>query len=538
MLFVVEDKYIEVPKKFIEDSEFLSGVLECDEGAKEIAVPNVSYKTMEDTIGLHDIYLISPEKYLNNLEHDRFIELLKCIDYLLINCLLEVVVDYISKKENKNYVLIDLVLKHLDKPWDMALLSQNPNITLDVMDKFTILKWNEDNIIHNQNISVECLLERNNNTNNYMQIINLLERCGMHLLLRSDVFPELIEKYLNKELYRGWYYLSKNRDLPPEFIEKNIDRKWDWNELSKNQNITLEFIEKHINKNWDWRKLSENKNITPEFVLKHNNKNWRWEGISYNIDITYLIDKCNKLHWSDVSNNKYITIDTVLKYIDKPWNWSKLSQNRNFTMDIIEKNIDMPWDWSQIPANPNATVQFIEKYIDKFYDLDSVEYGCNLSLELVDKYPKIDWNWDNIHENNNLTIEFLDKHYSMFPDYWHYISTEFPVTIDIIEKYPSMPWIWKRIACNLYISAEFIEKYIDKWDGDSWEYLSNNPRLTTGIVNRHADKPWNWGILSGNEFIYENKMKKIVEFEEYPKIIAKKVIDKIFENWCHQYQLH
>jgi len=123
------------------------------------------------------------EKYLDNLEHDRFINVLKCIDYLLISCLLDIVVDYTSKKENNNFVLIDLVIKHLYKPWDMALLSQNPNITLDIIDKFTILRWNEDRIVYNQNISAEYLLKKydNGESQNFTRIIKLLERGGISL---------------------------------------------------------------------------------------------------------------------------------------------------------------------------------------------------------------------------------------------------------------------------------------------------------------------------------------------------------------------
>jgi len=46
MLLVIENKYIEVPNKFIEDSEFLSSVLDCDENMTEIVVLNVSYESI------------------------------------------------------------------------------------------------------------------------------------------------------------------------------------------------------------------------------------------------------------------------------------------------------------------------------------------------------------------------------------------------------------------------------------------------------------------------------------------------------------
>ena len=44
-----------------------------------------------------------------------------------------------------------------------------------------------------------------------------------------------------------------------EFIEKHIDKPWNWDYISMNKNITVDFIEKHINKpwNWDWAGLQE-----------------------------------------------------------------------------------------------------------------------------------------------------------------------------------------------------------------------------------------------------------------------------------------
>ena len=74
----------------------------------------------------------------------------------------------------------------------------------------------------------------------------------------------------------------------PEFIEKHINKSWEWGEdgLSGNPSITPEFIEKHINKNWEWGEygLSRNPSITLAFIEKHINKSWEWgeDGLSSN----------------------------------------------------------------------------------------------------------------------------------------------------------------------------------------------------------------------------------------------------------------
>jgi len=44
-----------------------------------------------------------------------------------------------------------------------------------------------------------------------------------------------------------------------EFIERHLDKPWNWNRLTKNDNITLKFIDKHIDKDWNWNIVSMGK---------------------------------------------------------------------------------------------------------------------------------------------------------------------------------------------------------------------------------------------------------------------------------------
>jgi hypothetical protein len=57
--------------------------------------------------------------------------------------------------------------------------------------------------------------------------------------------------------------LSLNPVITPEFIERHINKDWNWggDGLSRNPSITVEFIEKYPNKDWWWGKdgLSSNK---------------------------------------------------------------------------------------------------------------------------------------------------------------------------------------------------------------------------------------------------------------------------------------
>ena len=59
-------------------------------------------------------------------------------------------------------------------------------------------------------------------------------------------------QYLEDEWFRGY----------TNFIQKNLDKNWNWAEISKNPNITWEIIDANPEKEWNWACLSRNPNIT------------------------------------------------------------------------------------------------------------------------------------------------------------------------------------------------------------------------------------------------------------------------------------
>jgi hypothetical protein len=68
-----------------------------------------------------------------------------------------------------------------------------------------------------------------------------------------------------------------------EFIEKDINKPWNWNYgISNNPNITMEFIEKYIDKDWNWDLISSNPSILFKDFIKYYKKNLEWNYISSN----------------------------------------------------------------------------------------------------------------------------------------------------------------------------------------------------------------------------------------------------------------
>ena len=65
-----------------------------------------------------------------------------------------------------------------------------------------------------------------------------------------NINMDIIEKYPEKPW--NWFNISRNPNITMEFIEKQSDRPWNWGWISENPNITMEFIEKYPDKPWDW----------------------------------------------------------------------------------------------------------------------------------------------------------------------------------------------------------------------------------------------------------------------------------------------
>ena len=149
---------------------------------------------------------------------------------------------YIEKKWEEHYW--NFLMKYEDKlNWDQ--ISQNPNITMEMIETNPDKPWDWSCISRNPNITME-----------------------------------IIEN--NPDKPWDWICISQNPNITMEFIEKYMDKPWDWYYISQNPNITMEIIEKYPEKPWDWSCISYNPNITMEMIENNPDKSWSWSSISLN----------------------------------------------------------------------------------------------------------------------------------------------------------------------------------------------------------------------------------------------------------------
>jgi hypothetical protein len=260
----------------------------------------------------------------------------------------------------------DIILNNPNKPWDFNGLSQNPNITINIIKDNILKKWNWIHISKNKGITWDAIVNNPELPWNWFTISQ-----NPNITLR--IIKENPDKPWN------WYFISMNPNITWKIIEDNPDKPWDWNGFSKNPNITLKIIKDNPDKplylhytrnanrelHWNLSTIS----IIWNFIKK--SEFWNWHRI-WNFLKSYHY---KPLNWHNLSKHPQITFDIILNNSHKPWNWNGISQNPNITLQNIKDNSDKPWDWFYLSMNPNL-FKFVQN--DKSTDLITKWYAANV----------------------------------------------------------------------------------------------------------------------------------------------------------------
>ena len=90
---------------------------------------------------------------------------------------------------------------------------------------------------------------------------------------------EIIKENLDKPW--RWDYLSQNANITWEIVKENPDKPWVWEGLSLNQNITWEIVKENLDEPWNWYYLSNKKMIKAkeEFIRNKFRYHFMQEGL-------------------------------------------------------------------------------------------------------------------------------------------------------------------------------------------------------------------------------------------------------------------
>tara|TARA_B100000575_G_scaffold294519_2_gene311040 strand:- start:3858 stop:4904 length:1047 start_codon:yes stop_codon:yes gene_type:complete len=293
--------------------------------------------------------------------------------------------------------------------------------------------------------------------------------------------------------------LSKNENISLDIIDNCTyvnPHEWDWSwGISRHPKLTIEFIERHIDKPWNWgeKGLSKHKCITVDFLIKYSNKKWNWITLTHNKSIPKKLE-------------------LLERFIDKPWDWKEIS-SFNIPLKFIEKNIHKTWSWSRLGLHRYLTIDFVNKYQYKCWNWNIIfNYSVIPFTDLVTKLEISDYN----RELYNIS---------------YHLSVHHDLQLSIVKNNIDFPWDWNKISCHKNITWKMIKDNPNlPWN---WEYVTGNPNITFKIIQENIDKDWNYNKLANEFGIFNWRYKHNWIYQYRLEYIASLRIHRFWRDVCH-----
>ena len=241
--------------------------------------------------------------------------------------------------------------KYFHRRWDYTNLSQNPNITMDIVNKnrhYNMYKqWSYGDLAANPTITWNDICTKKDKGWYRHEVIKKES-------VTFDIFLNNLDFFIKKDIY--WFSQNPNLTLDiilnyPEYMDK-----WNFYDISSHKNITFEMILANKQLKWNFKGICENPNITWDIIKKYEYRiKWRYDWLSTNPNIT----------WDIVKNN-----------LDKKWCFARLSMNPNITFDIIMDNPQYKWNYRYFLWNKNLTLKTLEYAMKKIDTSELSNYDC------------------------------------------------------------------------------------------------------------------------------------------------------------------
>jgi hypothetical protein len=335
-----------------------------------------------------------------------------------------------------------------------------------VYDKYTI---NSGGKIHNvlsecspshPNFQLDYLKYHPENNWDYDSIIN---KYGNKFWIMLVDNPTIRWNWLS--IFRPFVNVNWNLQYPPDAYKY----------LSNNKHVTIDMINKYKDMPWDFLALSLK--IPFKDIIKNQDLPWRWDWMGAR----------NDFDWSMVDSN-----------LDKPWDWNHLTTK--LTLDdawyLVAKYPNEKWCYKTLSKRVDFTWDIFRMYHDKSWDMKELCYRDDFKWKYVEEFDNVPWNFAILCKRDDFTWE-LYKKYSNRP--WDYATLCSLEKFDwkLILEYPDKPWDYTTLANRKDFDMDVIAKTREKW---SFKRLSKNKNMTEDIVKKYMHLPWRnkWLILKRN----------------------------------------
>ena len=345
----------------------------------------------------------------------------------------------------------NFIASHPEVDWDWEIVTQNPNITSEIVANNLSYPWDFEYVSSNlmDNITAQMIIDNPDKEWNF-HVLSIWPGITIDLVIKlkdKDWRPLML--YINPAIsitdiiahaYLFPYFIpsiSTRKDLTIETIFKYPDFEWCWNPISCHINTTFDIVKKYPELPWNYLVMSANKNIT-------------WEIIMENQDI--------------------------------PWAMNIISANPNITVDIVLNNPNLDWDFEILSGNESIPLADIKKSIDIIeWEFDVISYRTNLDWEIVEELIDEDWNFYVLSENNMLPWDLVRKTMNKEWDF-NILSDRDDIAWDLVIAYPHRLWNYPILSKNPTVTLEAINStYFKTWNANE---LFNNVEIRNGNLHK------------------------------------------------------
>ena len=290
---------------------------------------NVLDLPITDVLDLHDDFQIINWKYRDLMMYKKIFR--KYIYWKVDGDNIICIYNPILKTKPQIWTDIETFIDDPNE-WDYRILSELPDLTLNVVIKHIYKKWDKLKIFNHPNIN------------------------------KSDIISMIINLKLNAPLrYSAWMYeISSIATI--DNLKKYPSIDWVWSEVSHSKYITMSDILANPDLPWWFKSVSINPNITIDFILTF------YKPKSLTFYERLGINKPNQLKPNQLKPNQ-LKPDQLK---NKQFDWYEISQNKGIKMEDVINNPSLPWDYGGLSNNINLTIDFILKNQSKKWDIIAI----------------------------------------------------------------------------------------------------------------------------------------------------------------------
>ena len=399
--------------------------------------------------------------------------------------ILEEIDDEVTKSDMGNAlsssksITVKDIKEHWYIQWNWCLLTSNPSITLDDIEKFPDLPWDPDALS----------------------------------MRRAKLANPVIDSNV------GCTSIVDRFDFAN--VKKEHHELFDWNAVSSNINLTIDFVIENPSLPWNYKELSAN-HFPRQF---ENVKEMIRNGVSMcdrhcreTLEQKFQRIILEKVHQTTICrscSSKLITMDFVRKHSEKPWNSIHLSANPNVTMDIVREFDFIEWNYGILTSNPGITIDDIDQNPDLSWNWGTMNTRNDLTMKFIRKYIDKSWDWFALYSYNNIVVEHFDELFAIHPEHHENVIYNSNVTLEFVKNNPYLPWKFSDAKIK-DITAEFINSHkcvnwnwkhifmhssinpcdITKTNNDFWKYVPYSSNFTINYFEQNMENLTSWSILS------------------------------------------